>query len=153
MARSSIRISDQWHGMKSVPATHRKELQLFIDSLDFPWLQRRASIFLGENCEARTDLFAVGREHVVYEIISPSAAAIVRIQKPLLWQASGSECQSMPSAQDMCNEAATLRYVSNNTTIPVPHLYEYDPDRFNPFGAAYMLMEEMQSSHPSPSNS
>jgi isoamyl acetate esterase len=143
MAPSTIRISDQWHGMKVVPVSHRDQLQAFLDGLDFEWLQCRAGSFLGAKCELRRDVFAVGREHIVFELLSPNAAAVARIQKPLFSESSGPDRNTGPSAKDITDEVRTIQYVSNNTTIPVPHVFEYDVDPGNPLGAPYILMEEM----------
>lgn len=147
MAPSTIRISDQWYGMKATPPQHREQLQSFLDGLDFEWLQRRATPFVGTNCELRKDLFDIGREHIVFEILSPTSAAIVRIRKPTLATSESQNLQSEPTAQDMSDEITTLNYVSENTTIPVPRIYDYDTSSDNPLGAPYMLMEEMPGHH------
>jgi len=98
---------------------------------------------LAQTARWRKDVFAVGREHVVFEIISLTSVAIVRIRKPPLSKLSESQFQREHSAQDMCDEITTLKYVSEHTTIPVPRIYDYDAGSDNSLGAPYMLMEEM----------
>ena len=44
----------------------------------------------------------------------------------------------------MLSEIRTVEYVSRHTSIPIPRIYSYDVDPSNPFGAPYMLMEEVQ---------
>ena len=80
-----IKCSHQWP-MARYEVGARNPSQATSALYRFPRLPVAATsrqYFLGENCSVRTDLCAVGREHIVYEVISPSAAAIVRIQKPV----------------------------------------------------------------------
>lgn len=131
--------------MKIVPESHRKDLQFFIDSLNFEWLRRRATTALGSQCTLRKDVFAIGREHIVFELRSSSAAAVARIQlKPQFIHGADSVNQTSPSTQDLVDEVLTLEYISKNTTIPVPRVFEYNAGSDNPLGAPYILMEEVR---------
>lgn len=45
------------------------------------------------------------------------------------------------------SEIATIRYVKQNTSIPVPEIYYHDLDPKNEVGAAFMLMERLPGRH------
>lgn len=50
-------------------------------------------------------------------------------------------------------KVATLRFVKEKTSIPVPQLYHWDCDPTNPVGTRYMLMQRVRPAplHPPPS--
>ena len=140
----AARVSDTWHGMRSVFRSEREPLQRFISSLNFDWLRERANKILGSpGCRVRTDIFSHGREHVVFEICSPNSSPMVaRISKPPFDNA-----KSRLGPAEMLSEVQTIEYVSQHTTIPVPRVVDYNVDPNNPLGAPYVLIEEIQGRH------
>lgn len=43
------------------------------------------------------------------------------------------------------SEVATMKYLSENTNIPVPTVYHYDSNPYNRLGGEYILMSKVRA--------
>jgi Phosphotransferase enzyme family len=107
--------------------------------LNFSALCEAASALSGElmQCTLDPTKFAYGGENIILELQFQNTFWIARILVPN----SRYPCDGKACALE--NEVATLRYIRENTTIPVPFVYGYDADFKIEVGMPYILMEAM----------
>ncbi|KAJ7243566.1 kinase-like domain-containing protein [Mycena haematopus] len=55
-----------------------------------------------------------------------------------------SQCSSELLEHDFLSEVATLKFVKNRTSIPVPELYHFESDVNNALGTRYMIMQRIK---------
>ena len=53
------------------------------------------------------------------------------------------EMHTAQQEREMQSEVATMAYVRQNTSVPVPEVFSYDCTTDNAVGAPYMLMERI----------
>ncbi|KAF8127591.1 phosphotransferase enzyme family-domain-containing protein [Boletus edulis] len=82
-------------------------------------------------CQLRK--LAEGGYHKVYEVIGEDATVlgIVRVASPAF------------PRDKLESEVATLRFLATHTEIPVPQVFAWNSDPFNPVGAEYMIMQKV----------
>ncbi|KAF8602749.1 hypothetical protein BDV93DRAFT_581424 [Ceratobasidium sp. AG-I] len=103
------------------------------DSFSLTELNNAVNTHFGELCVLSK--LAEGGYHKVYDIQKSDGVpleAVVRVASP-----------SFPRDK-LESEIATLRFVSSQTTIPVPRVYSWNSDSANPVGAEYMIMEKIR---------
>jgi aminoglycoside phosphotransferase (APT) family kinase protein len=78
---------------------------------------------------------AEGGFHKIYDISAADGrcmGAVVRVAAP-----------AFPRVK-MDSEVATLKYVAEHTSLPVPKVYAWNTNGANPVGAEYMIMETVR---------
>ncbi|KAF8602765.1 hypothetical protein BDV93DRAFT_494428 [Ceratobasidium sp. AG-I] len=103
------------------------------DSFSLIELNNAVNAHFGESCVLSK--LAQGGYHKVYDIQKSNGVpleAVVRVASPAF------------PRDKLESEIATLRFVSSQTTIPVPRVYSRNSDRANPVGAEYMIMEKVR---------
>jgi isoamyl acetate esterase len=147
------RPGDRWRGIESVWCFQREAVHQFISTLRFESLRERAdlvrfSVDGVQGAQIRTDNFSSGRDNLVFEISFPDDVLwIARISFPALPPPPGHTTQPRPGPREAYSECITMDYIRNKTSIPVPRIYELDPNSENDVGARYMFMDEIQG-HP-----
>ncbi|KIM48606.1 hypothetical protein M413DRAFT_60457 [Hebeloma cylindrosporum] len=89
---------------------------------------------LGIQCTLRK--LAEGGNHKIYDIISAGAAAddvkyLLRVPSP-----------DFP-VDKLSSEVATLQYIADNTSVPVPKVLAWSTEPFNNAGTEYMILEKI----------
>ena len=139
--------SVQWRGLQGVWPFRREIVQKFIDSLDFEYLCRIAETTRSNSAfsaKAHKEPFSAGWERLVFQIeFSDGTLWVARISLPPLPTAhDDSRLLPCPGPAVMLSEIAAIRLVSSETSIPVPQIHAHNFQK-NPFGAPYMLMDEV----------
>ncbi|KZW02173.1 thiolase-like protein [Exidia glandulosa HHB12029] len=121
----------------------------FWKSLDLSQLEAMAKGFHPSklSCRANRDRYAAGCNAIVLELVfEDSTIWIARITAPL------SQAGSIPSDEFLSREtesaAATMRYIRERTSIPVPTVFAYSATRDNPLGRQFIMMSALRGSHP-----
>jgi len=139
--------SRQWRSLQGVWPFRREIVQKFVDSLDFEYLRRIAEATRGNSAfsaKVHKHPFSAGRERLVFQIeFSDGTLWVARVTLPPLPAAQDDpRLLPCPDAAVMLSEVATIRLVSSETSIPVPQIHAH-AFQTNPFGAPYMLMDEV----------
>ena len=139
--------SVQWRGLQGVWPFRREIVQKFIDSLDFEYLCRIAETTRSNSAfsaKVHKEPFSAGRERLVFQIeFSDGTLWVARISLPPLPTAhDDSRLLPCPGPAVMLSEVTAIRLVSSETSIPVPQIHAHNFQK-NPFGAPYMLMDEV----------
>ncbi|KAK7063524.1 altered inheritance of mitochondria protein 9, mitochondrial [Favolaschia claudopus] len=120
------------------------ELRQILSSFDLQALQARASKVLNKNCED-IHLLAVGGYNMVFLLLFDDGTDIVaRLRDP--GEGIGNRDPSTTPeeiAARFVSEVATLRFLNENVSIPVPTLYDWDSEWNNAIRAPYMLMQRI----------
>ncbi|KAM0455123.1 hypothetical protein ACHAPV_008014 [Trichoderma viride] len=138
------RQNDDWEGFASLSPDSDKHtrIQLLLSSANFEHLKARAiesrkkhQPNLPPNVECDIDLtrFTSGFNNVVLELaFSDNVYWIVRI--PYQDFDDGDRIS-------MLSEIATMKITHENTTIPIPRVFEFEASADQPFGYPYIIME------------
>ncbi|KAJ7261744.1 kinase-like domain-containing protein [Mycena haematopus] len=120
------------------------DIRPLVASFNLPQLQARATEAMNKKCVG-AHLLAVGGYNIVFLLPFDDQTDIVaRLRIPgggSMGNGIGMTPQDLSAR--FVSEAATLRFVKTQTSIPVPELYHWDADEANPVGAPYMLMERV----------
>ena len=93
-------------------------------------------------CTAKLTHFANGRINVVIELsFSDGTYWVARVIKP--FKESGKEKKNEWVETMMVSGIATMRLVTQRTSLPVPVVYAYDANLHNTFGFRYVLMSAL----------
>ncbi|KZT23722.1 hypothetical protein NEOLEDRAFT_1179935 [Neolentinus lepideus HHB14362 ss-1] len=115
-------------------------MSLHVDSeINIETLAVRVGERLSKPCK---DLqgYAWGSHHKVFiATLADEAKVLVRIHCPA-FRRPGSGSGITPAAK-MASEIATMQLVQENTGIPVPDVFAYDPDEDGKVGGEWMVME------------
>lgn len=142
------RPSHSWTGFDHLDpdSEQRKQMQELCSSANFEYLNSRAvttrrskeSVPQDISCDIEFSRFTSGFNNVVFEArFSDGVYWIVRIQiAPVIMDKDGKNIS-------MTSEIATMKFVRNRTTVPVPEVFDYETTPNNPFAYPYMLMECM----------
>ncbi|KAJ7261750.1 hypothetical protein B0H12DRAFT_1272323 [Mycena haematopus] len=134
----------------------------WIASFNLPQLQARATETMNKKCVG-SHLMAAGGYNIVRQPESLHSATdqpqhcqlylllfddqtdiVARLRIPgggLM--GNGIDMTPQDLSARFVSEAATMRFVKSQTSIPVPELYHWDANEANSGGAAYMLMERI----------
>ena len=109
----------------------QEPLQKFIDALDLEWLRNHANSVHGTHeCSTRTDVFSAGRENIAFELSFPGSLWIARIALPSFVPLIPPFVHRGPA--EIKSEITTIEFVSKNTSIPVPRIFDYNVEASNP---------------------
>jgi aminoglycoside phosphotransferase (APT) family kinase protein len=133
------RPSDDWSGTLRHPKAVGIAIQQFVSSLDREAFCRHANSIRGRtDCKIRTEKFECGKDHVLFELsFDDNVIWLARVPRPV----DSSGVNSGP--EEMESEIATMNFVRQHSTIPVPEIYGYDLDKTNAVGAPYILMSAL----------
>ncbi|RDB27521.1 Altered inheritance of mitochondria protein 9, mitochondrial [Hypsizygus marmoreus] len=129
--------------MGRLSETDREQSALLTASLNIPALLEVATHTLGSECY-RMDKLYEGGFNQVYNLAfrDENINAIVRINMPY-----GGGVDVIPPLEErqdrVQSEAATLKWLRENTSIPVPRVFAYDGNPDSNVGAAYIIEERI----------
>ena len=116
------------------------QVQTALQSINFSSLSRIASEICGKSCAIDNTKCAYGGVNIVFEVkFNDDEIWIARIRRP--------DADDPLNGKDLVleSEVVTIRFIHENTTIPVPVVHGYDA-RFGPdnaVGRPYILMQAM----------
>jgi isoamyl acetate esterase len=142
------KVSDKWSGIAELIRTDSpmaKGLEDMLAKVDLEGLRSIASgLRDGRNCTI-SEKYTCGAYNLVFEIIFDDGVSwIARLRSASPMQVVSQEFVfESPSYKQhiMESEVATMRYVRQHTTIPVPEIYAFDTTSANPAKLPYVLME------------
>ena len=99
--------------------------------LDEKAIKQTAQSVLGIPDDCTVEFLAQGAFNKVYIVMSPEKEAVLRVSLPVdpTWKT--------------LSEVATLRWVRDNTDLPVPEVLSYEASRLNRIGYEWIMMERM----------
>jgi len=144
--RSSV--SAKWNGISELVRSDSpmaKGLEDMLARVDLQGLCTIASALRdGRSCVV-SEKYTCGAYNLVFEVVFDDGVSwIARLRSAASMQVVSSELvfESPKYKQHiMESEVATMRYVRQHTTIPVPEVYAFDTTSMNPARSPYILME------------
>jgi hypothetical protein len=128
--------SDSWTGTRLIHPTIAAVVNQFVSSLDLDEFCRHANSIRGRTDCKLTEKFQCGKDHVVFELVfEDNIFWLARIPLPV-----DSRTRYGIGPEEMRSEIATINFVRQHSTIPVPEIHGYNLDRANAVGAPYILM-------------
>ncbi|KAK7218869.1 hypothetical protein V2G26_006872 [Clonostachys chloroleuca] len=112
----------------------------FLDAINWEALTSLASK-LRDGTPCRTEQpYSIGHFNMVRRItFADDVSWVARLRMPDLDAVFGSR-ESLSPTSLMRVEVATVKYLSRNTSVPVPEAYHYDFSRDNSIGAPFIIM-------------
>jgi len=109
----------------------------FVASLNLDVLCHHANTIRDRvDCNIRKEKFQCGKDHVVFELgFQDKVFWVARFPCPIAGYTVGLE--------DMRSEIATMDFVRQHSTIPIPKIHGYSLDNENGVGAPYILMDAL----------
>lgn len=144
------RSNDTWQGLASLsPGSDKYErVQRLLSCANFVHLSAQSlesrrrhqpNLPLDVECSVNATHFASGFNNVVFEAeFSDNIRWIARV--PYRDFADSDRVS-------MLSEIATMALVKNNTTIPIPRIFDFEASADQKFGYPYMLMERLPGHH------
>lgn len=111
-----------------------------VESVNFEALSIAAVALLptSKTCQVNRDTYTFGGVNIVFELsFDDGTFWLARIMLPDASYPTDGKCQPLES------EVATLQFLRQNTTIPIPRVYGYDANFGNEVGMPYILMEAL----------
>jgi isoamyl acetate esterase len=141
-------VSAKWPGISELirsDSPQAKGFETLLNQIDLDGLRKIASeLRHGLNCTI-IEKYTCGAYNVVFEILFDdglSWIARLRSASPMALVSAEMVFESPKYKQHITeSEIATMRYVKQHTTIPVPEVYGYDTTADNPAKCPYILME------------
>ena len=142
------KVSAKWQGISEwmrSDSPMAKGLEKMLDQVDLEGLKSIASgLRNGMNCHI-TDNYTCGAYNIVFEIVFDDGVSwIARLRSASHMQIISQEFvfESPTYKQHMMeSEIATMKYVREHTSIPVPEVYAFETTSNNPAKLPYILME------------
>uniref|UniRef100_A0A8H7NNU8 Aminoglycoside phosphotransferase domain-containing protein n=1 Tax=Bionectria ochroleuca TaxID=29856 RepID=A0A8H7NNU8_BIOOC len=112
----------------------------FLDAINWEALTSLASKLRdGTPCRIEQP-YSIGHFNMVRRItFTDDVSWVARLRMPNLDAVFGSR-ESLDPTSLMRVEVATMKYLSRNTSVPVPEVYHYDFNRNNSIGAPFIMM-------------
>ncbi|KAJ7745870.1 hypothetical protein DFH07DRAFT_15113 [Mycena maculata] len=122
------------------------KLDLFLASFDLLALQSQATETMQKKCVG-AHLLSFGGFNIVFVLpFDDGTDILARLRIPGNgFDGAGSSVSDSDLEERFSSEVATLRFLKNKTSIPVPQLYHWDCDPTNPIGTRYMLMQRISA--------
>ncbi|CAH0033440.1 unnamed protein product [Clonostachys rhizophaga] len=141
MATSNLR-SVSWNNAddyESEGELHTRAVK-FLDAVNWEALTSLASKLRdGTRCRIEQP-YSIGHFNMVRRItFTDDVSWVARLRMPDLDAVFGSR-EGLDPTSLMRVEVATMKYLSRNTSVPVPEVYHYDFSRDNSIGAPFILM-------------
>ena len=141
-------VSAKWGGISDIVRSDSpmaKGIEDLLSQVDLDGLRTIASNLRGgQNCTI-IDKYTCGAYNLVFEIrFDDGISWIARLRSASPMQVVSQELvfESPKYKQHITeSEIATMKYVRQHTTIPVPEVYSYDTGTDNPAKSPYILME------------
>jgi hypothetical protein len=135
--------SSNWESGRYFPPAESARLETFLAQLNLDALCTHAKdIHNRHYCTVRTDVYTRGQESIVLELkFGDDEYWVVRIRLPPRPRPRPSF--SRKGQAEMESEIATMNYIKQNTSIPLPTVYGFDLDQDNTVGAEYVFMEAL----------
>ncbi|XWW98100.1 hypothetical protein V2A60_006096 [Cordyceps javanica] len=142
--------SDHWQSLASLSPTSDtyRRIQYLLSSADFVHLEARCLesrqrnqpyLALDVACTINRTHFASGHYNVVFEVdFSDNVRWVARV--PYRDFDNGDR-------ESMLSEVATMALIKNNTTIPIPRVFDFEASANQPFGYPFILMERLPGHH------
>lgn len=142
------KVSAKWQGISEwmrSDSPMAKGLETILDQVDLEGLKSIAShLRNGRKCRV-SDNYTCGAYNIVFEIVFDDGVSwIARLRSASQMQVVSQEFvfESPTYKQHLMeSEIATMKYVRQHTSIPVPEVYAFDTTCENPAKLPYILME------------
>jgi isoamyl acetate esterase len=132
------RPSDHWTGTELIPPWIADVVLRFISVLNFQALCSLANSIRGRSdCTIDQKRFQCGKDHVVFELAFGDGT---------FWVARfpvKSESGYTIGPDEMNSEIATIKFVRQHSTIPVPEIFDYGLDESNEVGAPFIIFNAL----------
>ena len=147
-------VSNPFDGLEGVPSGEHSRVQEYIDRVNFAALQRRAkecramAVAAAEDhessvlreCSIDPTRFALGRCNIVFEVRFPDVIYIARVFTNHFGVVMEEDTVITAFLQ---SEVETMRYILDNSNIPIPKVLDYDSNPENPVNFRFILMEAL----------
>ncbi|KAF9072380.1 kinase-like domain-containing protein [Rhodocollybia butyracea] len=114
------------------------------DSVDVEVLKQRIQNRLNDQCESLEEHIQGSHHRTYIAQMTHGGKRLVRVESIYL-RRKDSGC-GISSPYKMSSEVATIRFLKQHSTIPVPFIYWYDDDTDGRVGGKWMIMEYLNGS-------
>ena len=142
----------RWLSIDDLRVAARRKSEIFafrfceelVDSGALAPVMAHASVLRNAKCTIDLTRIAIGGFSVLFNVLVEGGdndkSWVVRIRLPRQGE-SLTPLQQLSESMLLESEIATMRYVRENSRIPVPEVYGYDTSFTNPLGHPYMFLE------------